>query len=69
MKNEYKEEFIHVTLIARAADGFWYICSELFAKNLYRIKLISSTVVPLLDVGDMVRKLYSVEINPHISLN
>jgi hypothetical protein len=64
-----KKQLIHVTLIARADDGIWYICAELFAKDLYNIKLISSTVMPLLHVYDLVKKLYSVEANPYIHLN
>lgn len=64
-----KKELIHVTLIARADDGIWYICAELFTKDLYKIALVSSTVMPLQDVGDLVGKLYSVEIDPCIHLN
>lgn len=64
-----KKELIHVTLIARADDGIWYICAELFTKDRYNIDLVSSTVMPLQDVGDLVRKLYSVEIDPCIHLN
>ncbi len=64
-----KKQLIHVTLIARADDGIWYICAELFTKDGYKVDLVSSTVMPLQEVGDMVRKLYSVEAEPCINLN
>lgn len=64
-----KKQLIHVTLIARADDGIWYLCAELFAKELHKIELVSSTVVPLLDVTGLVKKLYSVEKDPLINLN
>lgn len=64
-----KKELIHVTLIARAANGLWYVCAELFAKDLYKIKLISSMVVPLQEVVDKVKTLYNTDITPEVSLN
>ncbi len=64
-----KKQLIHVTLIARADDGIWYICAELFTKDPYKIALVSSTVMPLQEVGDFVRKLYCVETEPSINLN
>lgn len=64
-----KEELIHVTLIARAADGIWYVCAELFAKGRYKIELVSSMVVPLLAVNDLLKRLYSPQIDPEVSLN
>ncbi|MRG43554.1 hypothetical protein GFS24_00425 [Chitinophaga sp. SYP-B3965] len=64
-----KRKLIHVTLIARADDGIWYICAELFAKGPHKIKLVSSTVMPLLDVSDLVRKIYGMEKDPLINLN
>lgn len=56
MKKEYKEQLIHVTLITRAANGIWYICAELFSKNVYHVKLVSSMVIPLQEVNHLVRK-------------
>lgn len=64
-----KKQLIHVTLIARADDGIWYICAELFEKELYKIDLISSTVMPLVDVSDLVRQFYSMEADPQVHLN
>lgn len=64
-----KTELIHVTLIARADDGIWYICAELFTKDPYKIALVSSTVMPLQEVGDLVKKLYSAETDPQVHLN
>jgi len=64
-----KKQLIHVTLIARADDGIWYICAELFAKELHEINLISSSVMPLLEVNDLLRQFYSVEADPQLHLN
>ncbi|SIN66449.1 hypothetical protein [Chitinophaga niabensis] len=64
-----KKQLIHVTLIARADDGIWYICAELFAKELHQIDLISSTVMPLMEVSDLVRQFYSRETDPQVHLN